>query len=96
MVLHQVQNPSRDLLTARNARLDLVGIILCFCANQPKIQHREPMRNCLPQNAIVEDVQSGRGQSLHEWIREMGIVNHASAMNDRIDSNLWMTNALFC
>ena len=37
------------------------------------------MRNCLPQNAVVEDVQGSRGQSLHKGIRETGIVNGAES-----------------
>jgi hypothetical protein len=45
--------------------------------NQPKVQHGKSKRNCLPKNAIVEDVQGSRGQSLHEGIRKTGIVNRA-------------------
>src|ERR1035437_1149235 len=77
VVVHKVQDPFCNLPAARNTRLNLVGVVLCFRANQPKVQYRKPMRNCLPQNAIVEDVQGSRGQSLHEGIRETGVINGA-------------------
>jgi len=77
MVLDKVQNPSRNFSAAKNTRLDLVGVVPWVGANQPKIQHREPMRNCLPQNAVVKDVQSRGGHSLRKGIGEIGIVNSA-------------------
>ena len=66
MVLNQVQYPGCNLSATRNARLNLVGVILSLSANQPKVQHGKSKRNCLPKNAIVENVQSGRGQSLND------------------------------
>ena len=78
MVLNQVQYPGCNLSATRNAGLDLVGVILCLCANQPKVQHRKPMCKCLPKNAIVEDVQGSRGQPLNKGIGKTGIVNRAN------------------
>src|ERR1035437_1002524 len=77
VVLDKAENPRCNLSTARNSGLNLVGVILSLRANQPKVQHGKSKRNCLPQNAIVEDVQGCRRQSLHEGIGETRIVNRA-------------------
>ena len=77
VVLDQAQNSLRNLPATSNSRLNFVGVIFWLRANEPKINYGEPIRNGFTQNAVVEDVQRRRGQSLHQRVREIGVVDRA-------------------
>ena len=77
MVLDQAENSLRNLSATSISGFDLVGVIFWLRANRPQVNYWERVRNGFTQNAIVEDVQRRRGQSLHQRVREIGVVNRA-------------------
>jgi len=73
----KIENRSSDLAAARHAGFNRVSVILWFRADEAEVEDWKTSANCLAEDAIVEEVQGGSGQELHERFRETWVIHRA-------------------
>src|SRR3954463_5839767 len=65
VVQQQLRNHTGYLVAARDRRLDSIGVVVMVATDQTQIQNRERAADCLQKDAVIENRQSGDGETLH-------------------------------